>query len=91
MRYRGGRSSIGGMLTELVFSEVLNSIHKSNWRIGNDINQCKLCGKCEAVCSRNALNVNPISKTWTLNNRLCNQCLACVVACPARSLTQVKL
>ena len=51
----------------------------------------KLCGKCEAVCSRNALNVNPISKTWTLNNRLCNQCLACVVTCPARSLTQVKL
>ena len=91
LRYRGGGSSIGEMVGKLIISEVLNSTYKSRWRIGNNINKCTLCGKCELVCHYNALHVNKIAKTWTLNNRLCNHCLACVVACPSRCLSQVRL
>lgn len=91
MRYRGGSSSLGGMLGELFISELLNSTYKSRWRIGNDINNCSLCGKCQKICPGNALTVDRIAKTWTLNNRLCEQCLSCVVSCRSRCLTQVKI
>lgn len=89
MRHRGGHSSIGLEIGKLIFSEILASSHKSKWRIGNNIKQCNLCGKCEFVCHTNAITVSRHNKTWTLNNRRCTQCLTCVMKCPTRCLTQV--
>ena len=91
MRYRRGHSSVGLDLGMYLFSEILKSSHKSKWRIGNDIQMCKLCGRCEAVCPVNAISVSVHNKSWTLNNRRCRHCLNCVVKCPARCLTQVYL
>ena len=48
LRYRRG-SSISGMIGKMIISEVLNSSYKSKWRIGNDINRCALCCRCEIV------------------------------------------
>ena len=91
MRYRGGQPSMGNFVGKMLISELLNATHKPRWRIGNNINQCNLCGKCELICNQNALHVNPMAKTWTLNNRRCTKCLDCVIACPTRCLTQVNL
>lgn len=90
-RHGMGHSSIGLELGMHLFSEFLRSSHKSRWRIGNDIHKCTLCGKCEFVCHVNAITVSRHNKTWTLNNRRCNQCLECLMKCPARCLTQVRL
>ncbi|MBE6494983.1 MAG: 4Fe-4S dicluster domain-containing protein [Methanobrevibacter thaueri] len=91
MRHRGGHSSIGLELGMHLFTEFLMSSHKSRWRIGNDIQRCTLCGRCQAVCPVNAITVSVHNKTWTLNNRRCTQCLGCVIRCPPSCLTQVKL
>ena len=91
LRYRGGHSSIGLELGKLLVTQVLKSSYKTSWRIGNNIKQCSLCGKCEKVCPMDALTVSRHNKTWTLNNMRCNKCLNCVVACPTRCLTQVSL
>ena len=90
LRYRRG-SSISGMIGKMIISEVLNSTYKSKWRIGNDINRCTLCGRCEIICRRNALHVDRTTKAWTLNNRRCIHCLDCVMACPTKCLSQVRL
>ena len=50
-----------------------------------------LCGRCEIICRRNALHVDRTTKTWTLNNRRCIHCLDCVMACPTKCLSQVRL
>lgn len=91
LRHRHGNSSIGLEISKFVLSEFLRSSYKSRWRIGNDIKQCSLCGKCEMVCYSSAITVSRHNKTWTLNNRRCNQCLKCVMTCPTRCLTQVRL
>ena len=90
-RYGRGHSSMGLDLGMHLFSEFLRSSHKSRWRIGNDIQRCNLCGKCQVVCPVDAITVSLHNKTWTLNNRRCRQCLACVMKCPARCLDQVRL
>lgn len=90
-RHRGGSSSSGDLLARFVISELFKSTHKCNWRIGNDINKCSLCGKCENVCHAGALSVSRHNGTWKLNNRICNHCLSCVMACPKRCLMQVSL
>lgn len=90
-RHGMGHSSIGLELGMHLFSEFLRSSQKSRWRIGTDIQKCTLCGKCELVCHYQAITVSRHNKTWTLNNRRCNQCLKCVMSCPTRCLTQVKL
>lgn len=93
MRAGHGRrnSSIGAELGMYLISELMNSSHKSRWRIGNDIQNCSLCGKCQKICRTDAITVNRVKKTWTLNNRRCNQCLGCIIRCPCHCLTQVKL
>ncbi|WP_407389589.1 4Fe-4S binding protein [Methanobrevibacter woesei] len=91
MRHRRGSSSIGLEIGKLIFSELLNVKYKSRWRIGNNINQCNLCGKCELICSSNAIKVSRPNKTWTLNNMRCNQCLRCVMSCPVRCLKQAPI
>lgn len=91
LRYGHGHSSIGTDIGRFIVSDLLASRSKSRWRIGNEIKKCKLCSKCESVCHMSAISVSRYDKTWTLNNRRCNQCLNCVMACPARCLTQVRL
>ena len=91
MRHRGGSSSIGLEIGKLIFSELLSAKYRSSWRIGNNIDQCLLCGKCELVCHSNAIMVSRYNRTWTLNNRRCSQCLSCVVSCPKHCLSQVRL
>ena len=91
LRNRHGHSSFGFEIGRFIVDGILSSKHKSRWRIGNEINKCSLCGKCETVCHRNAIQVNIHNKTWTLNNMRCNQCLSCIMACPKRCLTQVRL
>ena len=91
MRHRRGSSSIGLEIGKLIFSELLNVKYKSRWRIGNNINQCNLCGKCELICSSNAIKVSRPNKTWTLNNMRCNQFLRCVMSCPVRCLKQAPI
>ena len=86
-----GHSSVGFGLGKFIVEGILSSKYKSRWRIGNEINDCSLCGKCETVCHMGAIKVNVNNKTWALNNRRCNQCLSCVMACPKRCLTQVRL
>ena len=90
-RHGRGHSSIGMELGMHLFSEFLKSSHKSRWRIGNDIERCNLCGKCESVCFTQAISVSRHNKTWILNNRRCSQCLECLMKCPTRCLTQVWL
>ena len=91
LRYRGGKSSIGLNISKLIISELLNSKHTSKWRIGNNIKQCSLCGRCEIVCNSRAIAVNRHKKTWMLNNGQCNHCLQCIASCPMQCLTQVRL
>ena len=91
MRHRHGGSSIGLEIGKFVFSELLASKHKARWRVGVDIKKCNLCGKCEFACHANAITVSRHNQTWTLNNRRCTQCLRCVMICPTRCLTQVRL
>ncbi|WP_425438377.1 4Fe-4S binding protein [Methanobrevibacter woesei] len=50
-----------------------------------------MCGKCELICSSNAIKVSRPNKTWTLNNMRCNQCLRCVMSCPVRCLKQAPI
>ena len=90
-RYGRGHSSMGLELGMYLFSEFLRSSHKSRWRIGNDIQRCNLCGKSQMVCPVDAITVSVHNRAWTLNNRRCRQCLACVMKCPARCLDQVRL
>lgn len=91
MRHRGGSSSIGLEIGKLIFSEVFKSSYKARWRIGNNIKACTLCGRCEMVCPVNAISVSVHNRTWTFNNRLCRQCLQCIIKCPKHCLTQVNM
>lgn len=91
MRHRGGSGSVGDLITQLVFSELFIGSHRPGWRIGNNIHDCILCGKCEDKCSIKALSVDKSKKTWKLNNRVCNHCLNCVMVCPKRCLSQVSI
>ncbi|WP_458403146.1 DUF362 domain-containing protein [Methanobrevibacter sp.] len=91
MRYRGGRSPFGLKIGKLIFSEVLKSSYESPWRIGNKIDDCTLCGRCEMICPANAISVSVHNRTWTLNNGVCRQCLQCIVKCPQHCLNQVFL
>lgn len=90
-RHARGQSSFGLEVGRFLFSEVLSKSSKSKWRIGNDIHNCKLCGKCQMICPTNAITVSTEEKTWTLNNMRCRQCLECLMKCPSRCLTQVRL
>lgn len=90
-RYGAGNSISALEIGMQIFSEFLKSSHKSRWRIGNEIQRCSLCGRCQAVCPVNAITVSVHNKTWTLNNRRCTQCLNCAVKCPTHCLTQVRL
>ena len=85
----GGETGFG--LGMYLFSEYLKSSHSPRWRIGNEIDKCNLCGKCESVCPVDAIKVSIPKKTWTLNNRRCSQCLTCAMKCPARCLDQVRV
>ena len=62
LRHRRGSTSAGLEIGKFIFSELLSAKYKSRWRIGNDIKQCSLCGKCELVCGFNAIKVNLHSK-----------------------------
>lgn len=91
MRHRCGHSSLGLTVTKFLFSELLNSSYVVKWRVGNEINRCRLCGQCQVVCPVNAISVNVNNKTWMLDNRRCRHCLNCIVKCPAKCLSQVNL
>lgn len=91
LRHRHGHSSIEAEIGKFIFSQLLASKHKRGWRIGNDISQCNLCGRCEMICPSDAIRVSRHNGTWTLNNGRCSKCLSCIIKCPAHSLTQVRL
>lgn len=80
---------VGMEVGKFVFFELLNSNRSAKWRIGNNINECQLCGKCQSVCPSDAISVSKHNRTWTLNNMRCGKCLQCVLKCSARCLTQV--
>lgn len=90
-RHGRGQSSFGLDVGRFLFSEVLSASSRCKWRIGNDIHNCNLCGKCQMICPTNAIAVSVHNKTWTLNNRRCRQCLECIMKCTSRCLTQVPL
>ncbi|MBE6500094.1 MAG: hypothetical protein E7Z80_06095 [Methanobrevibacter thaueri] len=91
LRHHKRHSTTELQIAKFVFSKLINSSHKSKWRIGNNISQCSLCGRCEIICPTNAIIVSRHKKTWTLNNRRCKQCLNCIVKCPSHCLTQIKI
>lgn len=84
-------AGVGVEIGKFMFFEFLKSNRNSKWRIGNNIKECNLCGKCETFCPVDAITVSSHNKTWTLNNMRCTKCLQCVLKCPARCLTQVSL
>ena len=90
IRHRS-RHSIGLQIGKLFLSEFLKSSYNSSWRVGNNINMCTLCGRCEMICPVNAISVSIPKKSWILNNRHCIHCLKCIMTCPVHCLNKVNL
>ena len=47
---------------------------------------CVHCGTCTAVCTHQALSLDPVSATLSFNNENCIVCEMCVSACPTNSV-----
>jgi len=51
-----------------------------------DEDVCSGCGYCEAVCTYNAVEVNPRTKIAEVNEAICKGCGACAVNCPSKAM-----
>jgi L-aspartate semialdehyde sulfurtransferase ferredoxin len=47
---------------------------------------CVHCGACTAVCSVNALNIDPITAALSFTKEKCTKCSQCIDACPLRAI-----
>lgn len=52
-----------------------------------DIDTCIFCGMCGRKCPADAIQVDRVNKTWTIERMKCVQCSCCVDACPKKCLT----
>ncbi|MBR1875617.1 MAG: 4Fe-4S dicluster domain-containing protein [Lachnospiraceae bacterium] len=50
------------------------------------IDDCISCGMCVRVCPSNALSVDKLKGTWTINRFDCIACGYCAVKCPKKCL-----
>jgi len=57
-------------------------VHPLEWIEEN----CIWCRKCEEVCPRNAITIEP-QVSWKIDEALCVRCGLCVRACPTNALS----
>ncbi len=57
-------------------------VHPPKWIEEN----CIWCRKCEEVCPRNAITIEP-QVSWKIDEALCVRCGLCVRACPTNALS----
>ena len=50
-------------------------------KVLNDIDNCIFCGMCQRNCPADAIVVDRVKRTWTINPFLCVQCQLCVDNC----------
>jgi ferredoxin len=51
-----------------------------------DKNLCVHCGACTAVCSVDALKMDPINAELNFIKEKCTKCAHCIDACPLRAV-----
>jgi len=55
--------------------------------IENDIDDCIFCGICQKKCPTDAITVDKLNKTWTIQRMQCIQCGSCSDSCPKHCLS----
>lgn len=55
-------------------------------KVLNDIDNCIFCGMCQRNCPADAIVVDRVKRTWTINPFSCVQCQLCVDNCPKKCL-----
>ncbi len=61
----------------------------SRGHVDIDIDNCISCGMCTRACPSNALSVDKMKGTWTINRFDCVACGFCVEKCPKKCLSMV--
>jgi len=52
-----------------------------------DTEVCSGCGQCLAVCSYQAIELDPKKRVAKVNEAICEGCGACAVVCPSKAMT----
>ncbi len=55
-------------------------------QIDVEISQCIFCGLCQRKCPADALSVNRVARSWTLDPDRCIICGLCADACPKKCI-----
>lgn len=56
-------------------------------KVVNNIDNCIFCGMCQRNCPADAITVDRVARTWTINPFSCVQCRGCVDNCPKKCLS----
>jgi len=48
---------------------------------------CRGCGQCVAICSYQAIELDPVKKVARVNEAVCEGCGACAVTCPSQAIS----
>lgn len=56
-------------------------------KVVNNIDNCIFCGMCQRNCPADAITVDRVARTWTINPFSCVQCRGCVENCPKKCLS----
>ena len=49
---------------------------------------CDLCGECVGVCLEKAIYIGVVPRRIEIKEEKCNECEACVLYCPALTITE---
>ena len=58
----------------------------SRGHIAIEVTKCTLCVVCDKRCPTQAIAVDRVGKTWTIDRLRCIQCGFCVEVCPRKCL-----
>ena len=59
---------------------------RTRGHIDVDIDACIYCGICERRCPTQAISVDKLGHTWSIERLRCIQCGSCVELCPKKCL-----
>lgn len=56
-------------------------------KVENTISDCIFCGMCQRRCPAEAIVVDKLTSTWSIDRFKCIQCNYCVEVCPKKCLS----
>lgn len=59
---------------------------RTRGQISIHIDDCIFCGLCAKKCPTNAITVDRVQKSWSIERFGCIQCASCVENCPKKCL-----